>query len=181
MFLLHCPKGHELPVTASAAGSQVTCPTCGEEQAVPKLGELRKLPTANPEPTAGRTQGTTSDAARLVFALFMFGAVGAGASAAFAAFRWQSFPVPPTSEQHIASDRKDIAALNPLELLNVWESYEKMDLTSQIPFPYQRMQNLRDHWQNVCLISSSIAGACLLAASGAVIFGRRKSATGHLG
>jgi hypothetical protein len=111
----------------------------------------------------------------------MFGAVGAGASAAFAAFRWQSFPVPPTSEQHIASDRKDIAALNPLELLNVWESYEKMDLTSQIPFPYQRMQNLRDHWQNVCLISSSIAGACLLAASGAVIFGRRKSATGHLG
>lgn len=180
MYLLRCPDGHPISVSASAAGSEVTCPECGKPQAVPKLGELRQLPTAE-NATDSKPQAGSPFFARVLFAVLMLVALGAATAAAYGAFRWQSLPVPPTSADHIASDTKDIMALNPLEVLTIWDEYRKQDLAEQFPFDYAQMQELRDHWRSVCFISLTIAVVCVITAVVTILLGRTFTPKGHLG
>lgn len=174
MYLISCPQGHSFSVSTSAAGSEVACPTCGAATVVPKLGQLRQLPraeqTTKPAPTR-----QTGFAARIAFAILMFVAIGALVSAAFGYARWYSLPVPITTEYHIERDREQIEALNPVQLLSVWEEYENTDFSMQTPYPYQRMQGLRDEWMSVATTSASVGFICTVLAIFFLVFGRTTS------
>lgn len=171
MYLLHCSCGHPLTVTASAAGSQVTCPECGKPLEVPRLGDLRSYPLADSgelEPVRQRMPLL----ARVLFAFLMIGAVISAGVSAYGAFRWQSLPEPPTSAEIIENDSEGIMQLNPLEVLGMWEQYRNLDLTQQRPFPYQQMQTMRDNWRDVCFASLKGALLFVLAACIAIVVGR---------
>lgn len=160
MYMIQCPEGHPFPVPAKSAGSIEICPTCGAEQSVPKLGELRKLPQAAPT-APSKKSSSLGFGAKIVFALLLLAAIGTGLTSAFAAFRWQNLPVPYTEAQHIADESEALEQFNSVQLITAWEQIETFGLGEQVPFPYQRMQDLRDHWKRVCLISLAITGVCV--------------------
>ncbi len=174
MYLISCSQGHSFSVSTSAAGSEVPCPTCGQITSVPKLGELRRLPRADEGSQVRSSKSQSSMGARTVFAICTLGAIAAGITAAYASIRCYALPAPISSEFHIEQDRKQISELNPLDLLMVWEEYEKMDLESQFPFPYKRIQNMRDEWTGVA--TTSLIVAAVLAGIGTltIVVGRRK-------
>lgn len=67
-FELRCGCSATIPVVAGQAGGRARCPSCGVEQAVPRLGVLRRLGTssragqASPAPH-GTAGGTTAPSA----------------------------------------------------------------------------------------------------------------------
>lgn len=171
MFMIQCPAGHSFPVPAKAAGSITTCPTCGATQDVPKLGELRKLPRAEERGPAHAKQPLNMGA-KVAFAVFLLLAISTGLTSAFAAFRWQNLPIPYTQEQHIAEETKTLEAFSAVEMVSAWEQVEAIGLGEQDPFPYKVIQDLRDHWKQVCLISLGITIAAVLVAFLIVGFAR---------
>jgi hypothetical protein len=60
-FTVPCGCGRSLRVSGAQAGSQVRC-ECGQDVAVPSLGELRR---AEPTPTARRVPGGQGDPAAI--------------------------------------------------------------------------------------------------------------------
>ncbi|WP_164102303.1 hypothetical protein [Candidatus Laterigemmans baculatus] len=172
MYLLRCPEGHEIPVAASAAGGTVVCPVCGQSQLVPTLGELRRLPEAR---AAGDARGerTTSVGARIAFAVLMFVALGAAASATFAAFRWQSLPIPMTVEDHIAGSQEVMGELTAAQLVDVWQMHEQHNPTTRTPYPYQLLADERAHWRAICFGSLAVVVVSILL--GVVIISLGKS------
>lgn len=175
MYLISCPQGHSFSVSTSAAGSEVPCPTCGQNTSVPKLGELRRLPRADEGNPTRSSKSQSSMGARTVFAICALGAIAAGITAAYASIRCYALPAPISSEFHIEQDRKQISELNPLDLLMVWEEYEKMDFESQFPFPYKRIQDMRDEWTGVAMTSLVVAAVLAGIGTLTIVVGRRKS------
>jgi hypothetical protein len=176
MYLLHCPQGHTIQVSTAAAGNSVRCPECEAVVQVPKLGELRKLPVVaeGARSARGRDASGSGFAARLVFGLLVLVAIIAGGISAYGAMRWFNLPIPMTSAEHIQMGREEIASRVPAELIVDWQQYESMGLGEQAPFPYQRMQNLRDHWLRVCLIPLGIAAASIAVGIFVVMLGSRR-------
>lgn len=175
MYLLRCSQGHEIPVTPQAAGGTVTCPVCGEPQVVPTLGGLRQLPRME-EPTAVAEKPAAHMGFRISFAALMLVALAGAVVGTFAAFRWQMIPVLMTTESHIAQDQEQIANLNPLQLVEVWNQHEQHDLSQRHPFPYQIMATMRAHWKRICLIALSITALSLVFATALAIASRRQKA-----
>jgi hypothetical protein len=141
---------------------------------VPKLGELRKLPVAEMsgdrvKASSGAEAGFT---ARLIFGLLVFVAIIAGGISAYGAMRWFNLPIPMTSDDHVRMGREEIAKRLPVELITDWQQYETIGLQERTPFPYQRMQNLRDHWLRICLIPLGVAVACIVIGILVVTVGR---------
>lgn len=177
MYLLPCPQGHEIPVSPQSAGGTATCPVCGQPQAVPTLGELRRLPRAA-EATGGREKPAAQMGIRISFAVLMLIALAGAITATFAGFRWQSIPVPMTTESHVAMDQEQISTLNPLQLIEVWNQHEQHDLSERRPFAYQMMADMRGHWRRICLIALGVSGLSLLAAIAVAVAGRRGNSLG---
>lgn len=177
MYLISCTQGHAFPVSLSAAGSEFACPTCGRLTSVPKLRELQKLPRADGVSSGRPAKSQSSTGARAVFAVCFLGAIAAGITAAYAGIRCYALPVPISSEFHIKQDRGQIDQLNPLDLLMVWEEYEQMNFETQLPFPYKRIQNMRDEWTGVALTSLLVAGILAGIGTTAIVAGRIKPET----
>lgn len=171
MYMIQCPEGHPFPVPAKAAGSVTPCPTCGANQAVPKLGELRKLPLADVGAPVKR-KNSLGMGAKIVFAVLLLTAIATGLTSAFAAFRWQNLPIPFTQAEHIAEESKALEQFTAVQLVGAWEQIETFGLGEQVPFPYHRLQNVRDHWKQVCLTSLAITGGCVLLALVVIGFAR---------
>lgn len=172
MYLLPCPHGHEIPVSPQSAGGTARCPVCGQPQAVPTLGELRRLPRVAEASGGSEKPMAAHMGIRISFAVLMLIALAGAVTATFAGFRWQTIPVPMTTEAHIAMDQEEIATLNPLQLIEVWNQYEQYDLSERQPFGYQRMADMRGHWKRICLIALGVTGLSLLAAIAVAVAGR---------
>ena len=175
MFLIQCPAGHSFPVPAKAAGSIATCPTCGATRDVPKLGELRQCPRADQE-TPVKRRSAIPMGAKVAFAILMLVAIGTGLTSAFAAFRWQNLPVPVTEAEHIAEETKTLESYDAVRLLSAWEQLEAAGLGTQEPFYYQFLQDLKDGWKRVCLVTLGITVAAVLIAFAIVGFARTSTA-----
>lgn len=173
MYLLRCPQGHDIPVAASAAGGTVPCPVCGQPQRVPTLGELRRLPQTSTATDSGRER-TTSIGARIAFAVLMFVALGAAASATFAAFRWHSLPIPITVEDHIEGSREVMDQLTPAQLVDVWQMHEQHGLTTRTPYPYQLLADERAHWRTICFSSLAVVLLSILLGVAIIWLGRAR-------
>ena len=175
MYMIQCPESHFFPVPAKSAGSNAVCPTCGVDVAVPKLGDLRKMPLAETVAPTTRKAGLGMGG-KIVFAGLLLVAMAAGMTSAFAGFRWQYLPIPYTQEEHIAAEREAMDEFTPLQMIAAWEQIELTGLGEQVPFPYQRMQNLRAHWRNVCFTGLGVAAGSIFFALAVVGFARMSGA-----
>jgi ribosomal protein S27E len=176
MYLLRCPQGHSIQVSTASAGNEVQCPECGAAVPVPKLGDLRRLPqAADVSPVSTRVE--SGFGARLIFGILLLVAIVTGGISAYGCMRWYNLPVPYTSEDHIRMGREAIAEKSPAELMADWQQYESMALTERRPFPYQQIQNLRDHWKRVCFIPLSISAVCVAFGLIVLAVGRKSSAS----
>ena len=122
MHLLPCPSCHAaLPVSPSQAGDQTTCPECQATVAIPKLGELRRLPLAEQDSgisAAGDQQGIeSSSASRAGFVVLGLIAAASLLVAGFCGIRWSLIDVPATSDEHIARMREEYQKLSAAELI----------------------------------------------------------------
>lgn len=175
MYLIRCSQGHEFPVPTKAAGSTVSCPTCGSPENVPKLGDLRQMPRVAEEGSGGRREGLNMGA-KIVFALLLIVTTGAALTAVFAAFRWSNIPVTMTQEEHIAAEDEGIAGLNPLQLIQASEQIEQIRVDEQMPYQYHSVGVIRNRWKTICFTTSGIAGGSLLIAGAVLVFGRGRRA-----
>ncbi len=174
MYLLLCPQGHTIQVSTASAGNEVQCPECGVAVQVPKLGDLRRLPQVADISWAS-TKAESGFGARLIFGILLLVAIVTGAISAYGGMRWYSLPVPYTSDDHIRMGREAIADRSPAELIADWQQYESMSLSERSPFPYQQIQNLRDHWKRVCFIPLGFSLACIVLGLIALAVGRKSS------
>ena len=175
MYLLTCSCGATLPIAASQAGNVVACPRCGRELSVPKLGELRQLPTASAAGPATGREPRLPLWRRLVFAALAAVAMGSTAWSLVALFQWQTTEVPLTMAEHIQHDRQQLEQAPPAELARLWAEFEAFDLYEPRPYDYQVAAEARAAWRRSTLVAAAVAIASVVAAILLVITGRRRS------
>ncbi|GAA5507147.1 hypothetical protein [Novipirellula caenicola] len=175
MYQLSCPHCQKvILVTPSQAGDSVSCPSCEQSVAVPRLGELKRLPrdesasAATNEPPSyneagsGRTFGTLALGLICTASLLI---------AAYCGIRWALIDAPVNTEIHLQEVRDVYPTRNPAELLREYEQMEEAGLELPVPYGYKRVQNLKQGWGQNAAIAGGVAiltliGAILFASSG---------------
>ncbi|HBE68327.1 MAG TPA: hypothetical protein DDW52_09290 [Planctomycetaceae bacterium] len=164
-YLLRCQCGTDLHVTTSQAGDTVHCKACNSEVDVPRLRELKALPTVASEesttlldqPNAWRTwRGPTI--ALCAGALLVFGAYATW-------FSLQYLAVDRTHDTdfEIAYGNEAFDQYSPEELSLVWNNYEEVGIGQKQMPEYEKWQRYAEARKYLAIINGSIAGGFLLA------------------
>jgi len=173
MPVLTCPHcSAPIDVPTSRAGSEIACPTCGQNLAVPKLGELRRLAAENPENPAP-APAESSTAGRASFAGLMAVAAIALLATAFCFSRYVAIEVPITTEEHIAEIEQAYAEVPAGQLVREWQQLESFGPDAAFPYVYQQIANEKARWLRNTLIGLSITVAAAIAATLAFLFSRK--------
>ncbi|WDQ17522.1 hypothetical protein [Rhodopirellula sp. P2] len=180
MYLLPCPHC-EVPaaVSPARAGDRIACPHCGQEIAVPKLGELRQLPTAEGDETAEKSNARAAEgrANRPTVLFTALGLLAAGLflAAAFCAVNWATIRIPMTTEAHIEEFHQAYQEVSSAQMIREWEEINRNGVDLPAMYQYRVMELDKWAWlRNAGLFS----GAGLLAVIGAVFVGRSGRASG---
>jgi DNA-directed RNA polymerase subunit RPC12/RpoP len=175
MYLLPCDECDQpISVTASKAGQQISCPQCGAEVVVPKLGELKRLQV----PQGGQSRaadGSTNPSnvgppdnvasgSSIVFVTLAFLATACLIIAFYCGIRWFLIKVPTTTEQHIATTTAAMKEASAAQLIVEYESLEKFGIDVASPFPYQVTANTKAKWGLNALVAASLGGVAVLGA-----------------
>jgi hypothetical protein len=175
MYLLPCPECQfSLSVAPSKAGETLVCEGCQAAVQVPKLGELRQLPTSDVDQgqeITPKSQQDFSPAARAGFLVSGFVATACLLVASFCGLRWFLLPVPNSTERHIATTREDMKSFTAAELIRAYEEMEKIPIDLVLPYVYKEKEVYRDRWGKNAVYSASagvmaVAIAAFLATSG---------------
>jgi hypothetical protein len=117
--LLSCPNcGLQIAVTAGQAGDRVTCGGCGTDVAVPRLGDLARLPRSDAMPATSRPRSSWTAG----HACLWSGLVIAGLSSV-AALALQSPPGPAVDEDRI---RTAFRAGSIVDVYQIWQGLERV-------------------------------------------------------
>ena len=177
MHLLPCPTcGAQIPVSPSQAGDYSTCPGCKTSVAIPNLGELRKLPPADPTADDRQDSATlqTSAARSIGFGLLIFLAAGCLLVGGYCGIRWFLTDVPLTTERHIEELRTGLKSVEPAQLIREYEDMEKFGLDLPEPYTYQIAENSRLAWGRNAAVAASIGIVSVLIALMLAATGRKK-------
>lgn len=176
MYLLpcqHCEK--TVKVSPSQAGDEIPCSHCDKSVAIPKLGELRQLPTDDGSGDDARRNSTASDASvggRIGFVFFALVAVLALMIGLFCGIRWVSSPATETTESVITKIEQDFAEMEPASLINEFDDMENRALDFPLPYNYHTEMMEKLGWRNKTLLSGGVA---LLAGIVAIAMGSKGS------
>tara|TARA_R110002049_G_scaffold4601_3_gene31775 strand:+ start:36903 stop:37445 length:543 start_codon:yes stop_codon:yes gene_type:complete len=177
MFQLPCQNcSSPILVSPSQAGDSVTCVQCGETVAVPKLGELRKLPSADTS-THGSSIASEHDAAggsRIGFIVAAFLATACLLIASFCAVRWSLVEVPVTTEQHIAEYAEAYKTAAPAALIGEFEEMEERGLEMPAMYNYKTLELTKRTWGRNALVAGGLGLAALVAAVLLSMSGRKQ-------
>lgn len=166
-YLLTCDCGTQHKVSRSQAGQEIEC-NCGKAVSVPTLRGLSELPPAEAsEPVAPVSQsawrGWRGPAMAVCTGIFLVSAV------LCSRYLWERFVTykqfevdgtPLTLEKELSVGEEIFDEYGPDELSIVWDSYEKLSLTSKIR-PGFYMVNL---YAKEKITLASITGAIALVA-----------------
>jgi len=155
----------------------MSCPSCQAAVAIPKLGELRRLPLAEPQAEAQAPRHAAGEPSRLAQAGFVLAGLIATASlliAGFCGIRWALTDVPRTTEDHVATMRDQLSQFTAAELIREYEDLEKASLELSLPYPYKESEIRRSRWGRNASISGAIGVAAILMAAFFAVSGRRK-------
>ena len=164
MHLLSCPNCQaELLVTPAQAGDSIQCSKCQQNVAIPKLGELRRLPQSesqNTNDTAVDSEGTRSVAATIAFVAFSLVAVAALLGAGYNGIRWALIETKNTNETHLRDIETDYMRVEPAALILEFEDMEKFSLDLVTPYKYQIIADEKSKWGWNTVVASGLAAAC---------------------
>ena len=147
-------------MTPAQAGNHVSCPSCSEMVAIPKLGELKQLPRAEGAAAVQTTSGGGGST-------FVFGVLGLIAVAAllitgYCGIRWAMIEVEATTDSHVAEIQERYTESDPAVLIREFEDMEKYSLDLIAPYSYQKAANEKSSWA----LNASIAGVICLVCGG---------------
>jgi hypothetical protein len=171
MYLLACPDCQtENSVTPAQAGDEITCSKCGAVVAVPRLGDLKKLPRRDEgereTPPAVETRSVGGTIAFVVLSLI---AVAALLVASYSGLRWAMIDVDVTTESHIAEMKEDFKTIDPAVVVREYQDMETYSLDLVMPYKYQKVADEKAQWGRNTLIASVLTLVCgaggLIAAS----------------
>ena len=146
MHLLNCPDcQHELKITPAQAGDAIRCPKCQSQVAVPKLGELRRLPRAEDTdtlpPAKSRSEGGGS-----VFVGWTLIAVGGFLAAAYNGVRWSFVDADMTTEGHLEEIESSYSESEPAAMILEFADMENYSLDLVSPYAYQARVDEKRKW-----------------------------------
>ncbi|MDG2223140.1 MAG: hypothetical protein P8L85_17295 [Rubripirellula sp.] len=179
MYLLPCPHcEHEIPVANYQAGDETTCSQCGQGVVIPKLGQLRQLPTAE-SPTHSEPAGKLSDSElsplrRGGFLLFGLIALASFLIAAFCGINWFLSETSGTTDEHLKSVRTEYAKVPAAQLIREFEDMDNLSLDLTLPYAYKTKENRRRDWGQNASVAATVGGLSILASLLLVMTGRRK-------
>ena len=179
MYLLPCPHcENEIPVANYQAGDETTCSQCGQSVAIPKLGELRQLPTVEVPSTPGAAGesggGDLSPVRRGGFLLFGLIALASFLIAVFCGINWFLSETSGSTEQHLESVRTEYGKVPAAQLIREFEDMENLSLELTLPYQYKVKENRRREWGQNATVAGTVGGLSILAAMLLVLTGRRK-------
>jgi len=175
MFELTCPECQsKVPVSPAKAGGEVPCPQCGENIAVPKLGELKKLPQVQDAGVSAIDDAPRGLSGGRSMAFAALGAVSllCFLGAAFCGVNWATIEVPATSKTHLESLRETYEQLSAARLVREYEDITELGVDVPQPYPYRTIELSKQAWGNK---AAAFAIAGLLAAGISVFVGRQSS------
>jgi hypothetical protein len=147
--------------------------------AIPKLGELRKLPEAENEAADDpRVRGEERERSRFSRAGFGIAGLVAAASlliAGFCGIRWSLADLPASTEEHISRVRQALSEQTAAELIREYEDMEARGLDLGLPFRYKELEMRKAKWGKDASIAASVGVVALLVAIGFASSGRRKT------
>ena len=177
MHILPCPScDWKAEVPPAQAGNQLTCPECGGQIQVPKLGELRQLPLAQVEtvPAAG-SGGDGSMGSRMGFVVCALLAVASLLTAGFSAIRYLSVDVAHTTESHAVEMRDAYMTMQPAELIREWEQMEEYGIAATAPMTYRIEGETKRRIGMTALAATIAAVLAMLGAAFFALSGRQKT------
>lgn len=178
MYLLSCPNCQsDLAVTPAQAGDRVQCSNCQNAVAVPKLGELKRLPlveqAAAQEPSRSENSSFGSTAVFVVFSLIALATLLAGG---YNAVRWAAIPSQITTEDHLEQLEQAYGESEPALMIVEFEEMESRPFDLLGPYQYQEINDEKARWGRNALIALGITLASAAVATFAVSRGRERSA-----
>ncbi|QDT08341.1 hypothetical protein [Planctomycetes bacterium K23_9] len=159
MYLLPCPHCKaSIEVMPSQAGDVAICSECQANVPIPKLGELRQLPTAEDSTVDSDRHQSGGDVSGLQVVAVILGllALAGLLIGGFAAIRWFLLETPITSEIHIAKTKEAFEGLNAARLIREFEHMEKSSLDLVAMYDYKTKALEKRRWGLVALIASGL-------------------------
>lgn len=177
MFELTCPQcDSKVPVAPAKAGGEIPCTGCEQSISVPKLGELRLLPTvgdANPVAQGDLAPRGLSGGRSMVFAILGAVSLLCFLCAAFCGVNWATIEVPATTESHLEGLKETYSQISAARLIREFEDINEYGVHVPQPFNYRTIELSKQAWANKAM---AFAGGGLLAAILSIAVGRRTSA-----
>lgn len=168
----HCQAANE--ITAAKAGGEIACNTCHESIVVPKLGELRQLPstgeTSESKVAANAAIGLSggrSLAFMTLSLLSLLSLLGAG----FCGVNWATTEVPFTTQKHLESLRDQYATASSAQLIREYEDITEFGVDIPNPLQYRTLELKREAWKHKTISFAILAAIVFVLA---LIVGRRR-------
>ncbi len=175
MYQLTCPHCESInEVSAAKAGGEINCEKCHAILSVPKLGELRKRPSAvetSEARTAANAAVGLSGGRSLAFISLSIVCLLALLGAAFCGVNWANTDAPMSTERHLELLRDEYAKVGSAQMIREYEDITEFGVDIPAPLPYRTQELEREAWKQKSI------GFGILAASAfalAVIVGRRR-------
>ena len=180
MHLLSCPYCQaELTVTPAQAGDSIPCTKCQQTVAIPKLGELRKLPRSGPvEAPAAPARGSAGNSvlASVGFAALSLIAVSCVLIALYTGIRWANSGAEMTTETHLQEIETLYRESDAATMITHYETMEENSLDLIVPYTYQAENNEKAGWGRNSLTALTVAALAAVGAFVAAKAGRPKAA-----
>lgn len=168
-YLLTCGCSAAVTVGPGQAGGNVTCPQCGASLAVPRLGELARLPSAAPAEAASAASWTAAHGCVLGGVLVALLAVAAAAYLGTA-------PRPLVEDAMI---RAGVAAASTSDIYQAWQALARSGVSRQTMADEERIQQVARSARAVAAVLWTVAavGAAVAIGGGVALARGRKPAT----
>jgi|TARA_A200000159_G_scaffold151557_1_gene161793 hypothetical protein len=162
-YQLTCHCGEMVPVRAGQAGGEIVCSRCGNRLAVPKFGELSRLPLVEEPEVGGRPAWNSSKG------LVLLGFVGCVLF--MAAGAWLRLPT--QSPVQAAAIRKQMMQKTNAEIYDAWKNHFSKATVERpqwiVEKQYAQRTYLKQGASWVLLLLSGVGAACgLIGISGLV-------------
>lgn len=162
-YLLSCGCGATVEVGPGNAGGSAACPRCGAELAVPRLGELARLPTAAAAAPAARPWTAAH-------ACLLGGGIVAALALAAAAYL-AVVPEPPFDE---ATIRRSVAAAGDADVYRAWQALSRSGVARPSSPDEERLVKMAEAGRAVAAVLAAVAAAAAAIAVGGWVAGSRR-------
>ncbi|QDS86811.1 hypothetical protein EC9_09850 [Rosistilla ulvae] len=173
MHLFTCPCGDSFPISTAQAGQSISCPHCNQSVLLPKLRDLKQLPSAQLAEEASPDRGWSGGQGLLFSVIFACLLASLGMSA-WSSYRWLQIEKPPTRDEMIAIGHEEIANHSAPQLQEFWLNYGRPGMGTRRMPGYAQVQVYRDSWKHWAFGGYAASAVCLVAL---VLVIRKKSSS----